>query len=153
MRFTLTIELGNDAMQDYGDLALAVQKLARKLNDMAEGAIQAGDDGKVFDLNGNNVGTWEVSSTAAEAAEERTRIGNTPEDEAEEEPERITLEPEPPPPAIYGHLGDAQAAARDTDYLYSFESIATGTKLYAIASDPASMKDKKRAVILRHPIE
>ena len=56
-KFTLTIELGNDAMQDGGDVARALLKLAQRLegND-----FRRVDGGGIMDLNGNSVGKWEV---------------------------------------------------------------------------------------------
>jgi hypothetical protein len=59
MKFTLEIDLGNDAMQTGSDVAAALRRLAVKLSDSLfdEGA----DHGRIMDLNGNKVGTWEVS--------------------------------------------------------------------------------------------
>lgn len=58
MTFTLTIELGNDAMQDYVDIASALTKLSERLSDV--GGAAKYDGGGVMDLNGNSVGSWEV---------------------------------------------------------------------------------------------
>jgi hypothetical protein len=44
--FTITIELGNEAMQSYYDI---------------RESIDVGDGGKLMDANGNSVGTWQVS--------------------------------------------------------------------------------------------
>lgn len=68
MRFTLTIELGNDAMQRPSDIARALQSGARQLQDIDP------DDNPITmdewewgawkrvirDVNGNNVGEWKV---------------------------------------------------------------------------------------------
>lgn len=51
--FTLTIKLGNDAMQTRRDIADALRAVVDKLE---SGAL----DGKIFDTNGNKVGSWEV---------------------------------------------------------------------------------------------
>lgn len=57
--FTLTIELGNDAMQTYADIARSVQLI---FSDMSRRHAVAKDDaGRIYDGNGNKVGTWEVS--------------------------------------------------------------------------------------------
>ena len=58
MTFTLTIELGNDAMQNASDVARALRKLAGKI-DLRE--FDKIDGGKIMDVNGNSVGEWEVS--------------------------------------------------------------------------------------------
>lgn len=54
--FTLTIKLGNAAMQDPADVAHALQTLAFRLRD--EGF---GTGGRIRDENGNTVGTWDVA--------------------------------------------------------------------------------------------
>jgi hypothetical protein len=58
MKFSLTIELGNDAMQNASDVARALRKLAGKI-DLRE--FDKIDGGKIMDVNGNSVGEWEVS--------------------------------------------------------------------------------------------
>jgi hypothetical protein len=50
--FVLRIELGDDAMQTYDDVARALRDTARKVSD---GRAY----GKVMDLNGNSVGEFE----------------------------------------------------------------------------------------------
>jgi hypothetical protein len=60
MRFTLTIELGNDAMQTRADIEEALRKLGQDLRYMSD-PPEDGDDGVVADTNGNKVGTWEVT--------------------------------------------------------------------------------------------
>lgn len=59
-KFTLTIELGNEAMQTGADIATALREVADKM-DSAYGhhAIEA-DNGRIRDLNGNTVGKWWV---------------------------------------------------------------------------------------------
>lgn len=52
-QFTLSITLGNDAMQTNEDIADA-------LYDVAEDVALA-TSGKVFDRNGNQVGNWRIS--------------------------------------------------------------------------------------------
>jgi len=48
--FTLTINMGNDAMADKYDVARALESLA--------GELGYRDSGRVVDDNGNTVGTW-----------------------------------------------------------------------------------------------
>ena len=54
--FTLTIKLGNDAMQDYADIAEALTRLGALMADY-------GDDTptSIIDQNGNYVGQWSVN--------------------------------------------------------------------------------------------
>ena len=54
--FTLTIKLGNDAMQDYYDIAEALTRLGALMADY-------GDDtpSVIMDQNGNRVGEWSVN--------------------------------------------------------------------------------------------
>lgn len=61
MTFTLTIELGNDAMQSRGDIEGALRKLGQNLRYMSD-PPEAGDDGKIMDENGNSVGIWAVEA-------------------------------------------------------------------------------------------
>lgn len=51
-KFTLTIDLGNDAMCSTGDIAEALRNVADRLELYAE------DSGIIRDENGNKVGTW-----------------------------------------------------------------------------------------------
>ena len=62
MKFTLEIELGNDAMQDSRDLRRALHDV--NLQPMNSG-IQPGQAGTISDLNGNMVGRWEVTDETA----------------------------------------------------------------------------------------
>jgi hypothetical protein len=57
-KFTLIIELGNDAMQDGRNVADALRKLAGRIED---NDFRRVDGGGIMDLNGNSVGKWEVS--------------------------------------------------------------------------------------------
>jgi hypothetical protein len=53
-KFTLSIELGNEAMQTGEDVARALREVAKKLD--------GGDDsGRIRDENGNTVGEWDLS--------------------------------------------------------------------------------------------
>lgn len=65
MTFTLTIELGNDAMQSANDIQHALLNAASGVSNAyaAEGIYEPiiPGDGRVRDLNGNTVGRWEVT--------------------------------------------------------------------------------------------
>lgn len=58
MKFTLEIELGNDAMQTYRDITFALVDLIGRLPSVDP---DDDDDGRIYDHNGNKVGTWQVS--------------------------------------------------------------------------------------------
>jgi len=58
MKFTLEIELGNDAMTTPDDVAYLLGVVAEQLD--AVDAFRAGDEGRTRDVNGNTVGRWQV---------------------------------------------------------------------------------------------
>lgn len=58
--FTLTITLGNDAMQTLGDVADALARVSRYI-DTHQGDIIPGESRGIFDANGDRVGEWSVS--------------------------------------------------------------------------------------------
>jgi hypothetical protein len=60
MKITIEIELGNEAMQTFDDVATAVQDCANSLSD-STGILCDGEAAKLWDSNGNTVGKWEVS--------------------------------------------------------------------------------------------
>jgi hypothetical protein len=65
MTFTLKIELGNDAMQTYDDIAAALRKVAARLNSGGNTVIDEDADlaitgGRIKDVNGNTVGEWSL---------------------------------------------------------------------------------------------
>lgn len=61
MRFTVEIELGNDAMQTWGDVRRVLRELVRHLSDATQPHSKPQiDGGKIMDVNGNSVGKWEV---------------------------------------------------------------------------------------------
>lgn len=59
-RFTLTIELGNDAMQAGPDVAAALRAVADRIE---SDLLAASDEGRgtIRDANGNTVGRWAIS--------------------------------------------------------------------------------------------
>ena len=62
MKFTLSIELENEAMQTGDDVARALRKVAVQLR----GHELNRDDGwKILDANGNTVGRWAVKRDAS----------------------------------------------------------------------------------------
>lgn len=62
MKFTLEIELGNDAMQTPEDVREALLSIARDYNTLtALTAFGMDDSGSIRDINGNRVGHWEVT--------------------------------------------------------------------------------------------
>lgn len=61
MKFTLEIELGNEAMQTRDDIEEALRNLGQNLRYMSD-PPSVGDDGVIIDYNGNTVGKWEVTA-------------------------------------------------------------------------------------------
>lgn len=55
MRFTLEIELGNEAMLEPWNVSDAIDAIRYPLN------FAEGDGAVIRDVNGNTVGKWEVS--------------------------------------------------------------------------------------------
>ena len=58
MRFVLTIQLGNDAMQTGEDVARALRETATLID--YGGVFSIPDGGRIYDENGNTIGSWEV---------------------------------------------------------------------------------------------
>jgi DUF917 family protein len=63
MEFTLTIQLGNAAMQTGEDVAEALARVA----DSLQGGVQSGT---IRDVNGNTVGSWDLPELPPEYTEE-----------------------------------------------------------------------------------
>jgi hypothetical protein len=59
MKFTLEIELGNEAMQAPLDVDMAVEKSLDNFDDFTP--FNRGDSGILRDRNGNRVGGWKVT--------------------------------------------------------------------------------------------
>jgi hypothetical protein len=66
--FTLTITVGNDAMQTRRDIAKALRAVAERL---ASPYGETTDDGAIFDLNGNKVGRWAIDQNSFEIVRKR----------------------------------------------------------------------------------
>jgi len=63
MQITITIDLGNEAMQTPEDVVDAVTRtMLRSQNVSRVGALTPGDFGHLTDFNGNAVGRWEVTA-------------------------------------------------------------------------------------------
>lgn len=60
MRFVLTIELGNDAMQTSHDIGRALQNVAKRLLAYPVCDPQPDNADRIRDDNGNRVGGWHV---------------------------------------------------------------------------------------------
>jgi uncharacterized protein (DUF2141 family) len=69
MKFTLEIELGNDAMRSYQDIRDALKQVILSAGSCASSHARPtdGDGAKIMDLNGNSVGTWGVTKDAPAA--------------------------------------------------------------------------------------
>lgn len=70
MKFTLEIELGNDAMRKPKHVASALKGIADTLSDrigmgQSIGAFGSNTEGRIRDINGNTVGKWEVIDESA----------------------------------------------------------------------------------------
>jgi hypothetical protein len=66
MRFVLTLELGNDAMQTQGDIARALRAVVwgMSVERLGTGRTpEIGDSGPIRDVNGNRVGSWHVEES------------------------------------------------------------------------------------------
>jgi hypothetical protein len=63
MKFTLEIELGNDAMQTFEDVRAAISKtlVHPVTNAFNEDVLSIGDTHTLRDVAGNRVGKWGVS--------------------------------------------------------------------------------------------
>lgn len=66
MKFTLEIDLGNDAMRDWQDVRDVLRQTIMRVGARTNSHNQptAGDGAKVLDENGNWVGYWYVSEHA-----------------------------------------------------------------------------------------
>ena len=62
MKFTLEIELGNEAMRDSHDVSEALLGLRTKFHGRPSYFDGGNDEGTIYDENGNTVGKWEVTA-------------------------------------------------------------------------------------------
>lgn len=66
-RFTLEIEMGNEAMRTYADIAAATRRIFADFANRPE--LLQDDSGRVYDLNGNKVGHWSADEVEPEEGE------------------------------------------------------------------------------------
>ena len=61
-QFSLTISIGNDAMQTKSHIADALRDVVRKLEEghSVYGEPATEDKGPIYDANGNRVGNWNL---------------------------------------------------------------------------------------------
>lgn len=57
-KFVLTLELGNDRMRNWGDIARALRQVADHIDGPSDEFPLEGDFNSVRDENGNHVGGW-----------------------------------------------------------------------------------------------
>jgi hypothetical protein len=62
MTFQMTIEIGNDAMQDGEDIARAIRSVAARVAMVPTIDDDVEAEGIIRDDNGNKVGEWSVSA-------------------------------------------------------------------------------------------
>lgn len=60
-RFTLTIQLGNAAMQTADDIAGALRAAADTLANRYDGLTPPDDAAPIRDVNGGTVGAWRIA--------------------------------------------------------------------------------------------
>ncbi len=63
MKFTLDLELDNDAMQTGADVLKALRESLKGEEGLP---LEEGTAGRLWDINGNIVGGWKVASPAKE---------------------------------------------------------------------------------------
>lgn len=81
MTFTLQIELGNEAMNNPLDVAVALRNIAKRLESDDMGGDPTEATGNVRDSNGNHVGEWIYTNEDAESddlSDECSRCGAAP---------------------------------------------------------------------------
>ena len=57
MKITITINMDNAAFEDYGEVKRILNDMTKKMDDI----VRPGDGGRLFDINGNQVGEWDVT--------------------------------------------------------------------------------------------
>ena len=60
MKFTLLIDLDNDAWHD--DEAISLNAIGDALSDVRKALWSGCDSGKIYDTNGNKSGEWSVTA-------------------------------------------------------------------------------------------
>lgn len=67
-QFTLQIEMGNEAMRTYADIAGAVRRIFADFANRPE--LLQYDAGRIYDVNGNKVGTWSADEVEPEEGDD-----------------------------------------------------------------------------------
>lgn len=67
-QFTMTIDMGNAAMQTPADIARATVRIFSDFARQME-VCTDGNSGRIYDGNGNKVGTWNLDEMEAEDAD------------------------------------------------------------------------------------
>jgi hypothetical protein len=65
--FRLEIEMGNEAMQTYADIASATRRIFADFANRPE--LLQDDSGRIYDVNGNKVGHWSADEVEPEEDE------------------------------------------------------------------------------------
>lgn len=68
-QFTMTIEMGNAAMQTPADIARATRLIFGDFARQTE-VCTDGNSGRIYDANGNKVGTWSLDEMEDENADD-----------------------------------------------------------------------------------
>ena len=74
--FRLEIEMGNEAMRTYADIAAATRRILADFANRLE--LLQDDAGRIYDANGNKVGHWSADEVEPEDGED---TGDDAEDE------------------------------------------------------------------------
>lgn len=123
MRFTLDIELGNEAMSTRGDVARVLVRLGELIDevngDEPFSPQHPGLDFAIRDTNGNTVGHWRIVEEPEDDpddtyGEQRERFGPWDDDEEDDEPllEQV-YGVERSYPCVHGHLDCATVGGGD----------------------------------------
>ena len=62
--FRIEIEMGNEAMRTYADIAQATRRIFADFANRPE--LLQDDAGRIYDVNGNKVGTWSADEVEPE---------------------------------------------------------------------------------------
>jgi hypothetical protein len=64
LKFTLEIEMGNEAMRTYADIASATRRIFADFSHRSD--VVDDDEGRIYDANGSKVGKWDLSGDPLE---------------------------------------------------------------------------------------
>lgn len=60
-RFTIEIEMENDAMRTSTDLICALKEVIAQIRETNKANLRPVHSRRIFDINGNTVGSWNIS--------------------------------------------------------------------------------------------